>query len=241
MTVAADPTNPNGAPRQSWVTRVVRLTRKELRETLRDRRTIITLVLMPLLLYPLISVVFTQFMLLNSSVAGKTVQWNVAVRHPEDFDTLMGALKVGEDWLRKRGEVRAVEPEKSNATPAIPSLTEAAISEPQLDSIAGQFDDNITNLYKVVEHGDADVAVLLTRNADERGQFHADLIFQPNSSYGRELARYIDRRVRAANEALLYRRLQQLGGEAVPQLTSKLKPLEIRDESISQWRYSAAL
>ena len=46
-----------GYQQQSWVTRVIRLTRKELRETLRDRRTIITLVLMPLLLYPLISLV----------------------------------------------------------------------------------------------------------------------------------------------------------------------------------------
>ena len=41
--------------------RLWRLTRKELRETLRDRRTIITLVLMPLLVYPLLSVAFRQF------------------------------------------------------------------------------------------------------------------------------------------------------------------------------------
>jgi sodium transport system permease protein len=43
--------------------RVGRLVRKELREILRDRRTIITLVLMPLLLYPLLSLGFQQFFL----------------------------------------------------------------------------------------------------------------------------------------------------------------------------------
>jgi hypothetical protein len=43
--------------------RVARLAMKELRETLRDRRTIITLVLMPLLVYPLLSLAFKQFLL----------------------------------------------------------------------------------------------------------------------------------------------------------------------------------
>jgi ABC-2 type transport system permease protein/sodium transport system permease protein len=40
--------------------RLWRLTRKELSESLRDRRTILTLVLMPVLLYPLLFIVFQQ-------------------------------------------------------------------------------------------------------------------------------------------------------------------------------------
>jgi sodium transport system permease protein len=51
------------APRPSPLTRVLRLARKELREILRDRRTVVTLVAMPLLLYPLMSVAFQQFYL----------------------------------------------------------------------------------------------------------------------------------------------------------------------------------
>ncbi len=43
--------------------RLYRLTLKELREILRDRRTIITLVLMPLLVYPVLGVVFQKFVL----------------------------------------------------------------------------------------------------------------------------------------------------------------------------------
>ena len=43
--------------------RIWRLCRKELRETLRDRRTILTLVLMPLLLYPLLGMTLQRFLL----------------------------------------------------------------------------------------------------------------------------------------------------------------------------------
>ena len=43
-----------------------RLASKELRETLRDRRTIITLVLMPLLVYPILSLIFRTFLLSNA-------------------------------------------------------------------------------------------------------------------------------------------------------------------------------
>ncbi len=47
-------------PRPS-VGRLVRLARKELTEILRDRRTIVTLIVMPLLLYPLLTLGFGQF------------------------------------------------------------------------------------------------------------------------------------------------------------------------------------
>ncbi len=43
--------------------RIFRLCQKELRETLRDRRTIITLLLMPLLVYPLLSMALNRFLL----------------------------------------------------------------------------------------------------------------------------------------------------------------------------------
>jgi sodium transport system permease protein len=50
--------------------RIWRLCRKELRETLRDRRTILTLVLMPLLLYPLLGMTLQRF-LLSAKVSDK--------------------------------------------------------------------------------------------------------------------------------------------------------------------------
>ncbi|MEM6978753.1 MAG: ABC transporter permease subunit/CPBP intramembrane protease [Planctomycetota bacterium] len=52
-------------------TRLWRLTRKELRETLRDRRTMLTLVVMPLLVYPLLSMALNRFLLSTSAAVGQ--------------------------------------------------------------------------------------------------------------------------------------------------------------------------
>ena len=49
--------------RASLQGRILRLCQKELRETLRDRRTIITLLMMPLLVYPLLSMALNRFLL----------------------------------------------------------------------------------------------------------------------------------------------------------------------------------
>src|SRR6478609_7046675 len=54
--------------RRQLIGRLQRLVRKELREILRDRRTIITLVVMPILIYPLLAVVFQRFLLTSISV-----------------------------------------------------------------------------------------------------------------------------------------------------------------------------
>jgi ABC-2 type transport system permease protein/sodium transport system permease protein len=55
--------------------RLGRLVRKELNEILRDRRTIITLVLMPLLLYPLLSLAFQQFLLAGQQRSAPAEYW----------------------------------------------------------------------------------------------------------------------------------------------------------------------
>ena len=52
--------------------RLARLCQKEMRETLRDRRTIVTLLLMPLLVYPLLSMALNRFLV--SAATGTTEQ-----------------------------------------------------------------------------------------------------------------------------------------------------------------------
>ena len=53
--------------RRQQAGRLWRLVLKELREILRDRRTIVTLVVMPILIYPLLAVVFQRFLLTSLS------------------------------------------------------------------------------------------------------------------------------------------------------------------------------
>lgn len=236
---SVEPKSPAGLPRQSWVTRVVRLTRKELRETLRDRRTIVTLVLMPLLLYPLISLVFQQFMLLNAG-SGEDFRWNVGVRREQDFARLIRVLQLGESYLKSRGELTKQDgpaPPATGDAVAAPNLLQPALREPSLETINPQFDDNLSNLNRMLEQGDVDVIAIINELDDEtdendQGRLGIELSFVPTSSYGRELSKYMDRRVRAANEALLYRDLVGRGGKGEPRLTSTLKRKEVQDESI---------
>ena len=62
-------TGPRHHRRLPW-SRLLRLFQKELKETIRDRRTIVTLLLMPLLVYPILSMALNRF-LLSSTAASK--------------------------------------------------------------------------------------------------------------------------------------------------------------------------
>ncbi|MEL6106567.1 MAG: ABC transporter permease subunit/CPBP intramembrane protease [Planctomycetota bacterium] len=59
--------------------RLVRLCQKELRETLRDRRTIITLLLMPLLVYPLLSMALNRFLVSAATGLSEQAPYTIGV------------------------------------------------------------------------------------------------------------------------------------------------------------------
>ena len=82
---------------QFSLSRFGRLCLKELRESLRDRRTVITLVLMPLLIYPLLSLVLNRVLLNSiSAKASQTVTIGVSseVRSSPLPDFLIGRLAI---------------------------------------------------------------------------------------------------------------------------------------------------
>lgn len=74
--------------------RLGRLTLKELREILRDRRTIVTLLLMPLLLYPLMSIAFQQFFVSQLSTT-KAPRYRLAFENKSDGQYLVHLLDEG--------------------------------------------------------------------------------------------------------------------------------------------------
>lgn len=59
---------PRRQSRQFSFRRLLRLFQKELKETIRDRRTIVTLLLMPLLVYPILSMALNRFLLSSAAV-----------------------------------------------------------------------------------------------------------------------------------------------------------------------------
>ncbi len=68
--------------------RIQRMCLKELRETLRDRRTLITLILMPLLVYPLLSLALQRLIL--TSAGPRHPEFIIGVRTDDEF------LRLGE-------------------------------------------------------------------------------------------------------------------------------------------------
>ncbi len=73
--------------------RLFRLARKELTEILRDRRTIVTLVVMPLLLYPLLTIGFGQFVL--GGKASEAAEYHIAFASEDQAKELVPGLLDG--------------------------------------------------------------------------------------------------------------------------------------------------
>ncbi len=88
----------------SMVGRLGRLCLKELREILRDRRTIITLVFMPLLVYPLLNMMFQKF-LVTSLQSASQIEIFVGLESEAAADTLAEYLAAGEEILSSQGPV----------------------------------------------------------------------------------------------------------------------------------------
>lgn len=124
-------------PRRAPATgrRALLLCRKELRETLRDRRTIITLLAMPLLLYPLLGMVF-RFMAVSQLRKASGPEYLIAVASDAEAVWLRQALEIGEQLLVERRQ-SAARPAASDSTTAPESaVAGAAGEEDRVDTVA---------------------------------------------------------------------------------------------------------
>ena len=93
------------------VSRLARLCRKELREILRDRRTIVTLVLMPLLLYPVLSLIFNKLLVSQFNPSTAPIDILVGFESELQANEFMSLVREGEAALSAMGI--AVDPETS--------------------------------------------------------------------------------------------------------------------------------
>src|SRR5262245_3476635 len=95
------PARADSPARPDNLARVGRLTLKELRETLRDRRTIVTLVLMPLLVYPLLGMGFKQLLIASVTKADPS-KWRIATESDAEGQRLWSLLVWGESVLQEQ-------------------------------------------------------------------------------------------------------------------------------------------
>ena len=81
--------------------RQCRLIRKELRESLRDRRTILTLVLMPLLLYPLLALAF-QTLIVSKKVENEAPTYRIGFVSRAEAKAITDYWNIGQKKLEAR-------------------------------------------------------------------------------------------------------------------------------------------
>lgn len=206
-----------------WVLgRVLRLARKELREILRDRRTIVTLIAMPILLYPLMSVLFLQFSLATRPLAKTTPIYHVGVLTTIEADLLKERLEHGKQALR-RG--KPAPNDKPAATPPQIELLRQT-SPAKQPRTAAEHAEALDELKPLLHSGDLDLIVVipgLDYAADPRQRSSSERalpcrVYSLSSSVrAREAMTYLERLLAAANEDDLKNRLNFPG--AMPRIT----------------------
>ncbi|MFQ3593677.1 MAG: ABC transporter permease subunit [Gemmataceae bacterium] len=153
------------------MTRLFRLALKELRESLRDRRTTLTLVLMPILLYPLLAIGFRALLVVGQSTA-RGPEYTVA------FDDELAGKRITGMW---------------NA--GLPEQTPVHFTPPpRLKFLSG------SDAEKALEADGLDVYIrLMPDNENETGLLRFEAIYREGSYRGRECVRYLDLLTHQAN------------------------------------------
>jgi len=207
MTTPAPQSFTVDAPRSGpGLRKIARLALKELRETLRDRRTIITLVLMPVLVYPLMSLALRQF-LLTSFHHEKEVPWRFAAPSEDQLWLISKLLNQGDQLLRDETALGGA----STAAPLVAG--ELGQSEPALQDIGVETTPHLE--MKVRDVG-IDLGVRITgleataSARDLKPPVQFELIFRANSPSSRRAASFVERRLGAVNQHYLRTRLAEL-------------------------------
>ena len=207
-----------GRPTGRWS----RLCLKELRETLRDRRTLITLILMPLLVYPILSMVFQRSLI--SAWSGAKQRILIGVESEEAANTLRQSLFVGDSYLSRdeaesNGNADALRNSKSKGNPPADQAASGsadaespavALNLPGLPSPKPfQVDEISFVFHEDLEQQVRDEKIDLAVHRDDMGQY--ELLHREGSPLSSQALRFVESRLDAVNELILRSRLRDLG------------------------------
>lgn len=165
------------------LTRLGRLARKELTGVLRDRRTITTLLLMPVLLYPLLAVGFRQFFI-SHQVAHQRVSYTVAFQSEDEAKEIVEFLQKGE---RRR---QPAAKDDASAPRGIESLRAVVSEDPD----------------EGIRQGKIEIAIKRTN-----GNRDWEIVYLKDSSYATDAVRLIQDLAASANERVLLDSLRARG------------------------------
>ena len=177
-----------------------RLALKELRESLRDRRTVVTLVLMPVLVYPVLGVLLRNVLIATNPTESGPVP--VVLEDEDSVETFRDLFQAGTALLEGEGKV------DTNTDPF-----DLELKIPP---------DLTVPLRERVRIGEAEVGVVLGRNDAPR----FTLLTRAGSPLSQETARRIFARLRAVNDAALRGRLLAAGLDPEPPATFTNEAIE---------------
>jgi len=225
--------------------RIVRLALKELRETLRDRRTIATLLLMPILVYPLLSVAFERFLISNlKSVAGHT-EYVLGLHTQPEADKLARYIYNGSMMLeaRQRSSADRARKQQSSRTGQRTAEKTAPKTAPQNLPVDVALDlpvayELVDDLRQSILDGRVDVAVEIqkTEPFPPGGGFgraiDCALFYDAQSPSSREALHWLEGCLYAVNETSLERQVRAKGvrSRVIP-VRAELRPIEIEGET----------
>jgi sodium transport system permease protein len=174
-----------------------RMTLKELREILRDRRTIITLIGMPLLIYPLLGVTFQKLLVTQATSKSKT-EYQVAFASLSDSLIFRRLFQQGELLQARRAGLQGLPRQEPAGTPDDPVWQFMVANDPNTSVDIEQF----------VSNRSADIGVRL-KTGGEEGPWDFELAYRSSSSFSLDARRFIEDRLRAINEMVIAERLRE--------------------------------
>ncbi len=185
-----DSVPPIGKPirADAWLRRAGRLALKELREILRDRRTIVTLVLMPILVYPLIGVTFQKFLATQLTNQPK-VEYRLGCRTNGDSRRFQRLL-LQADELTAKQTGRPFPPQQE------PAGTE---DDPFLRLVSPDDPSGAVDLELLVSDREVDVGVIW--ESEPGAPAKLELVIDETAAIGRQARRHLEDRLRPLNQA----------------------------------------
>lgn len=201
-------------PEPAWQSpRWARLCLKELREILRDRRTIITLVAMPLLIYPLLGVTLQKLSMSQLASRLKT-EYRVALQSRED-ETLFRQLYARGSEIIARREGRVLDQQAQPAgTPEDPFIELMAPSAEHLG----------TDIGSIVAMGEADLGIALGPRVEGK-PVSVEVNYRDSAPVSVDARRHVEERIRALNEEYARTALGRLDPPQPLPFQVRLEPL----------------
>lgn len=195
-----------------WLAHGGRLARKELREILRDRRTIVTLVLMPMLVYPLIGVTFQKFLALQ--LTQRTgVEYRIGARTAQEGVRLQRLLRQADAVAAQRAG-RPFDPRR------LPTGTE---DDPVLRFLYPDDPSAVMDVEVLLYEREIDAGFIL--GDVEKESMKLELVYDESSALGRGACRYLADRLRLINDEFLEAALRRLDPSLNPPLSVTVRPL----------------